>query len=862
MAGAPSGPRRECVGDLFGKLEEELRRNRPGGFGRLRLPQYSLMCSVVETDLMERQVSVQARELRDRCYAERRKDSNLLKALGVISGGDQPPDGLAGLVWYWLRQPLFNVLPRWLYGRLQERRMTRKGSWYRQWAHLQGGMGFFEHARRLSDSAQAPEDGAARRTGSGPEASSADTVTGEPPEAGAAGDESGAERAERYDRTTDVLLRALLSDLEAAFKRPRLSPWGRRRGSRFALVLPQIGAYPEWTSRLLDRFPAAVEQTGSTGVLLVAAVRSENEEAESFVDAAGTLKSWVGTSGRGGGRVVHVGVHPHAPDPGAARWLNRYPEIQPRRTHSDAAPRLEAALWTAVVLALLAGSGVYGVNRARERHTTECLGGTTTAPTSGEVPADRDPKDVYKEIRRRIERQNDEAVEAAKRPGVVLRTVIYLGVPVRAGSWKEAMYSGAIPELRGIALAQASLNREAAKDEAHKVWLRVRLEDAGDRFSEAPAVARKIVAEVDEEPDGPEGEAGGQIMGVVGLGQSREDTMRARDILGDHGLPMIGTVATAEEMLRHSMYRQVAPDNGREARIASEFSRHGNIVETRPGLCSPAKKAVVIANPDDTYSANLSERFVEGFPAAHTLWYSPGEGRSEHSAQGRSDIEWVQNLSEMAEKVCERLKEEPRTVVYWASRSNEFGAFLSEFDGGTACNGRVSVLGGDDLTNSVVDEQRPGERHPGVRLYYAAHALPRSYPPNVRGEVFRDDYADAYGADPWSDDGRAPLAWDALQVLAKAVNTARQSAGKAGFGRGTVQTALVNGVGGEAGVRGATGALVFGRNGEVPENKRLLILRHTSKGAEVALECGALDSGVEMKKWGPDNRYDCPQATP
>ncbi|MEU8349071.1 hypothetical protein [Streptomyces sp. NPDC048845] len=863
VAGAPSGPRRERIGDLFQKLAEELERNRPGGFGRLRLPQFELMCTIIETDLTQRQPAVQARELRDRCYAERRKDSNVLKALEVISGGDRVPTGVPALLWYWLRQPLFNVLPRWLYGRLQERRMTRRGSWYRQWAGLQKGTGFFRDARGLAGTA--PPAGTVQvqlLSGSG-SPSPAGASPGGGRDCGEDGGDDDGGAAELRDRTVDVLLRALLTDLEAAFRRPRLSPWGRRRGSRFALVLPQIGAYPEWTPRLLRQFPPAVEQTGCTGAVLVAAVPSGGDGAEGFVDAAGTLKSWAGATGRGLGRVLRVRVAPHAPDPAAARWLNRYPEVQPGRTHSDAAPRVEALVGGVAVLAILSGTAVYAVDWALTRNSDACLGGASAGTRkSGDAPPDwpdRSPEKLYQEVRGTIERQNKEADRAAGRPGAVVRTVVYLGVPVTAGSWQEAMYSGAVPELRGIALSQAELNRAAAKDEGNKVYLRVRFEDAGPGFEDAPDVARRITREIAREGAGGNGGAE-EIMGVVGLGQSRHATLETRDELGDNGLPMIGTVATAEEMLRHRMYRQVAPDNGREARIAAGFALRGNVVETEPGVCAPAERAVVIADPDDVYSANLSTRFTEEFQDSETIWYSTSERRSRHSAQGRDDVEWVQNLSEMAASVCAALKEERRTVVYWAARANEFGAFLNEFGSGTGCNGRVSVLGGNDLTNAVVDVERPSERHPGVRLYYAAHALPASYPPNVRGEVFRNDYAAAYGnSDPWREDGRAPLAWDALQVLGAAVNAARQNAGDAEFGRGTVQAALKAGVGGTAGLRGASGSLAYGESGEVPRDKRLLILHHTDSGSKVVLECGALDNGVEKTEWGPDGAYDCPR---
>ncbi|WP_314176692.1 type 1 periplasmic-binding domain-containing protein [Streptomyces winkii] len=843
VAGSPSGPGSERIGDLFQKLEQELGRNRPGGFGKLRLPRFTLMCSVVETDLAERQNAVQARELRDRCFAERRKDSNFLKVLERVSGGDQAPAGVPAFLWYWTRQPLFNVLPRWLYGRLQERRMTHKGSWYRQWADLPKGTGFFQDASKYAGTAPVPGLEAGMFAGL------SEAVAEEP--------ETAEEREERLDRTAGLLLRALLTDLEAAFRRPRLSPWGRRRKSRFAIVLPQAAGYPDWTDRLVQDFPGAVEETGSTSVVLVCTERpvdSGDERAESFAEAAITLRSWKDMTGRGGARAVRVRVEGRPEDGAAARWLGRNPEIYPERTYSDAAPLAEATLSTLLVLGLLGGAGVYGVNWALDDSSTKCIGPAVAEAKdspANRVPDDWQPDDVYDESMRLLEENNRAAEKARKERGAIVRTVVYMGVPVEPGAGDEAMYSGAIPELRGVALAQQQLNREASRNADHAVRLKVKPVDAGENFSRAPEAARDLVRQIRSQKQE-------EILGVVGLGQSRETTMKARDILGDAGVPMLGTVATAERMQEHQWYRQVAPDNRREARIAAKFARLGNIVKTGKDTCAPAEKAVVIADPDDEYSNDLSGLFTEEFGRSdtRTLWYSPEGNSGSRSTKGRDDVRWVESPSAMANEVCRRLKSRKHTVVYWAARANEFGTFLSYFDRReTECNGKVHILGGNDLTNAVVDEQQPSRYHPDARLYYAAHALPMSYPPNSSAEVFRAAYRAQFGKDHWINDGRTPLAWDAMQVLSQAVNDALEDSGAEGLSRGTVRLMVVAG----AKIRGATGQLDFAKGARVPRDKRLLILHDTKRGAEVSLECGARDGGKERKRWGTKEEFTCPR---
>ncbi|MGO4758142.1 hypothetical protein AB4212_57675, partial [Streptomyces sp. 2MCAF27] len=242
---------------------------------------------------------------------------------------------------------------------------------------------------------------------------------------------AGADGSSGLGQTVAVLLRALLADLQAACRHPLLSPWGRRRKHRFVLVFPQVEPAEPQVGQLLAQFPDAVEQTGCTAVLLVAAVPPGGGSTEGYAEAAVTLNSWQVTAGAGRARVVRVGVEPHADDADAARWLSRFPEIYLEKTHSDLAPRLEAALASvagATTLALLATYGLTWLLPPGEK--TDCL--TRSAATdsaapsgTGRIPSGKSPKELYEAVRAMIERQNGEADAAAARPGAMVRTVVY-----------------------------------------------------------------------------------------------------------------------------------------------------------------------------------------------------------------------------------------------------------------------------------------------------------------------------------------------------------------------------------------------------------------------------------------------------
>lgn len=853
---------------VLDQVRDGLTDHRPGGFGRVRFRQYELIRSVVTAPpaTESSDVASQGAHLRTHYYQQRRARRSS-RAREALLDQQDIGKGLFG----WTHSTISRLL-QWLpligNATLVTGRITREGGWYWQWAERDRGKGdFFERSK----------------------------VTGTL--AGALNSRAHQDEEKRY-AAEQALLCALLADLDAA-TRPWFSHWARlRREYRYVIVAPGPAEPGSRIGRLLEQFPDAVRHTGSRNVVLIAVRDGDPDAGLSFPDAVKEFERLDRPDDVSGpplstiSRTIQVRVRDGLELPreheNDRQWLHQHSDAVNRlKDRSNWRPRLLTGVEVVGCTAVLAAASIGPVTVWGSAPSTVCLdraSGTLAASRSKNVaadgdvgdssgaaggvkqPADASPDELHKEALGLIEQQNAKVAKEAA-AGNPVRTVVYLGAPMGLNNWGNAAYSGAIPELRGIALSQIALNEEAATDaKGNKVWLRVEVRNAGDRFTKAPTVARDIVERTRKET--AKGEESDQIMGVVGLGQSREPTIEAQSILGAAGIPMIGTVATAENMLRQEMYRQVAPDNGREAQIAADFAHRGNIVEIsqEPKRCAPAKRAVIIKDPTDLYSANLADRFKGYFRASDVLQYSTGEPVDTAPAQQRKDVEWVQSLDEMATEVCERIEAEPRTVVYWAGRANEFEGFLDEFDSGTDCEGRVSVLGGDDLTNAAVARQRPSQNHPKARLYYAAHALPTLYPPNVMAEKFSNQYAAAFGErDLWINDGRAPLSWDALRVLGSAVNAARTAAGSADFGRGTVQAILENGVEGKSGIRGATGQLRYtganypGPAAERPDNKRLLILRDTEKGPQVALECGLLDSKVEERHWGPGGAYGCPR---
>ncbi|MGH1551649.1 hypothetical protein ACRAWF_04110 [Streptomyces sp. L7] len=60
--------------------------------------------------------------------------------------------------------------------------------------------------------------------------------------------------------------------------------------------------------------------------------------------------------------------------------------------------------------------------------------------------------------------------------------------------------------------------------------------------------------------------------------------------------------------------------------------------------------------------------------------------------------------------MCDALAVRHDTVVFWAARGPELIAFMNDFQVLPTCGGKLTVLGGDDITNSLVAEA-PAHRH-------------------------------------------------------------------------------------------------------------------------------------------------------
>ncbi|MGW4639886.1 hypothetical protein ACWEN6_15220 [Sphaerisporangium sp. NPDC004334] len=311
----------------------------------------------------------------------------------------------------------------------------------------------------------------------------------------------------------------------------------------------------------------------------------------------------------------------------------------------------------------------------------------------------------------RIDQQN-RSVLASGNP---YATVIYFGkltTPGKAVAAADDALTDIHGELAGIALEQGRLIGNSG--DGSKLQMRVLVANAGADFRYAQDVARQVLREIDRDPS---------VIGVVGLGESRQDVQAAIQILGRKAVPVISTTSTYDDLGRRGdgesfipSFFPLAPPNSLLAAAAARWARAGIPQRGVP----PARTAAVFTDTmlSDLFTKDLGARFVRDFgKGATSIGYSNAAA-----------------LEEKVTQVCARpVKPE---LVYYAGRTAQFGAFVDAI-AKSQCH-RLTVMANDDITQYVNDYSTALGRNNRVRVMYVALAAESAWA-NVPTE-FRSDF--------------------------------------------------------------------------------------------------------------------------
>ncbi|WP_274557607.1 hypothetical protein [Streptomyces spiramyceticus] len=790
--------------ELIAKIVDELRTNTPDEAGRLRLPAYDLLQCVADnragTD----------GQLPDRVFARHRG-----RATAVLPARDNSGPVINAGVFTVPVRSVWSVAERaylkcweWRWGwRLAQRRRYRR-LWPAEYR------GKRTYAAALSEFSSAWE--AAARPGS---------------------------TRRDVDRWDGLLLTALMTDLYGYARQGLLHPGRRRRRSRHALLLNGTrGAGAAAVAEFVALYGAQHRPSPNAATVLVAALPDAPDAAPSpgpgtLADAAAKLDPAKGTipapfavrlpPPEAGSRTVAV-------LPVWTPWVR----LRPRTELGIEAVALAVTLYLTGQLAF-----VPWLDSPISSTYTQCLTGSDYVK-QGQVGR-RTPADQYADALRMIADQN----KIAETEGKTDRTVTIAHVRASmAPNEAERRSGGAIPELRGLALAQQSLHRLApANDDG--VWVRIKTYDAGVQFKDARKVATQIVREAGKND---------RLIGVTGFTESRKETVEALRLLNSARIPIVSSTATAKAMEIGRYYHGAAPNNRREARVMAEFAKEANTVSTGEDSCAPAESVAVVTDPTDVYSDDLGKEFAANFPSAgNRIGYIPG-GSNGVVVPNEPDLDMKFSMPEVAEAVCSRVAANNRTLVYWTSRVREFDNFLETYQTVSKCaNKDLTVVGGNELTNAALSGGFKGKAW--LRLYHTAHTLPAGHPDrSATAKAFNDAYTREFTTeDLWRNDGHASLAHDSVQVLAQA--TSQANAAGVELTRPNVQQIINSG---QFDLEGASGRLRFAAGSlQRPLNKMLTVLHHDERGSAPVLMCGDsgrnIDAGTQWQQG--DEKHDCPK---
>ncbi|MEO3814411.1 hypothetical protein ABGB17_35900 [Sphaerisporangium sp. B11E5] len=789
---------REPRAALIEHVASTLQDRMPTGAGPLKLPRYRTCQAILAFDATPGEDrGILFRGLRDALYAALCRRRPWIPTLrDVVSGGNVNQGWLQ-----WSVQNVTGPVIRWMYG-----------VWLRMWGlRWTGGQLQVPGHDHLGTALDVAKNGRAR--------------------------DRDAELPAR------MLLAALVHDLRRA-ARPRLVWWRRpRRRWAFVLLLRGVGDAGTPVRRFLDLY-ADLALTNVSGPLLVLgaltgdlpsyAVRLPGGPTADLADQVRDLYRRAPDDLTPEG--VYVAPLPGEDDDGIARQvLERRGAVPARHARKRDYFALPALVVLALALPAWAGlhfSGLFSTPSCVMVNgepigiidDESCLRGLT-GPSADELRA----------LWRLVDTQNAEIDDKPH------RTVVFLApLSLRQGSGKSK--PNGFATLKGAVTAQATVNSDVGQEGAHRMRLRLLIANTGEFFRHGADVTRQVIEQADEHG----------LAAVIGLTQSRPESLDAAKALSDAEIPVVGIGVVGSKMSDNdapARYFQVTPPNGRIADVMAAFAAKSPDLRalTRPDPRGGGRTAIVLYDPDDTFfSADLKEKFQKRYHA----------GRVE-LVEYREAVKVGARTSDIAKRVCEQARRYDGFVVY-AARSAAMTDLFDNMQIENQClRGTPVPVLSESTSTRVLEDYETMDRYSVVRLFFTLFNEPV---PSVTGQgnhsKFVQEHQNVFRTMPHPE---AAGGYDAFSVVSKAVSDAVSMDSNGRFGPNEVYAQLAApGVIDKFG--GATGALTLDRGHKYPPDKAVYIAEILPGGRPmVRLACGPLADGVTRTTWGtPPAVFPCP----
>lgn len=295
------------------------------------------------------------------------------------------------------------------------------------------------------------------------------------------------------------------------------------------------------------------------------------------------------------------------------------------------------------------------------------------------------------QVQRRVFTQNRTAATLhAQQPDRPYLTLIYLGQLTSLPS-----FTAESEDLEGIAAAQRELIE--ANYNPRSPLLRIIVANAGPEARYGPATLAMLKPIVAADPS---------TIGMIGLDESRKQTVQVVQNLNGLGLPVIATSLSADDLyLASPLYFQIAPPNHEEADLIATAVANPKLLNDAPTAAQivPGGRAYVYYQPneDDLYTATLAKDLKTSL--------------TDRGIQVAYLGDWS-NVSAMCQ-------EGQRATAIFAGRSAQFDSFINTVV--NTCGDNQPAVIADDSVNRFMasDELRRPPKLNRPLIYVAKSAL-------------------------------------------------------------------------------------------------------------------------------------------
>ncbi|MFF4897905.1 ABC transporter substrate-binding protein [Streptomyces sp. NPDC001068] len=653
-------------------------------------------------------------------------------------------------------------------------------------------------------------------------------------------------------RVRRILLRALLRDLRTATRRrSRLSHLRYRRQWSFVLLVPEIDAADGPGRALLGTFAELAGDHPSRPLLVLAGCAGRPPDyavplGGDPVRPNGIADKVFAVLSEDSAEPVRLVMLPAEDDSeGTAR--NKIEQgagltVRGDRPLDWVRPSVLPVLALATAAFCLAPVSLWpGTARPEPAscvtvRTGERVGVTDGAQCDLAVPGapGRELRDLERQV----------AEENARIPDGRYRTLVFLA-PL---SLQKGVYDDPPTGLQILRGAIAQQHRLNAGVRQNKMPVRLLIANTGQYFryggrgsaaAKDPDVARMII----------DRQHADHIAAVIGITQSRRESLRAVQELDQAGIPVVANGVSGSVMVgpdSPQRYFQISAPNTRLGPVFADFVRHSPDVHR---LTSGRPHAVVVYDPTDaSFSRDLRNVFLRA--------YRPYGGIDEVTY---SEKPGATTPDSIATDVCNKVSAGHGIVVYLA-RSGVLPSLLNAMQGaGGQCQPpagtTIPLIAESAPIGFHLHPARTALAYPYMTLFYETANAPTSDPRDPYAQ-FTQDFSAVFGH--LSADADAAGGFDTVGIVSKVIENLLP-ASRDVRPNDIYLWLTAHGV---SQYPGASGVLRLDGKNKYPPDKAVFIREITQPGGAAAtlLSCGILPDRENRVRWGtaPDT-FPCPR---